>query len=460
MILRRYVTISLIGPFLIGFGVVTFLLTLDTLLDLLDLLISKGIDPWTVTRLFFLALGWIMAMSVPCGVLVAALMTYGRLSQDNEIIALRASGVHLMQVMFPALGTALIVAVGLTLFNNYILPESNYAFASLMQEIMRKRPTADIRAGELIDGFSGYSLWIGRLDERTGEMQDVLILDGRSNTQSPRTIMARRGRLQTLAAENTLVLTLEDGEIHEADPASPAGEYRRLRFQSQVMRIEEAGDAWQATGRHQRGQREMSVQAMSAEVRKLRGTLTRQDSSYAAALSAVPARNAAELDRLDPLSAPHTLWRQIRSVLGWIAGARGKKPPPELPPDRRQKILIARTRQGEAINTRKEISSYEVEIHKKFSIPVACLVFVLVGAPLGIMARRGGFAVAFLSAVFFLFYYLCLVGGEQLADRLLVPSWLAMWASNIFLGGLGIVLTARVIVSGQPARPKRRGIPA
>jgi len=459
MILKRYVTISLIGPFFIGFGIVTFLLTLDTLLDLLNLLISKGIDPWTVTRLFLLALGWITAMSVPCGILVSVLMTYGRLSQDNEIIALRASGVHLMQVILPAMILSVIVAVALTLFNNYILPETNYAYASLMQEIMRKRPTAEIREGELIDAFSGYDLWIGRLDDRTGAMRDILILDGRSRPQSPRTILAKRGWLQYRPSQNLLSLTLEDGEIHEADPASPSGEYRRLRFDTQVLNISESTDQWRDSGRHTRGEREMSVPAMEAQVRRLRKDLVRQDSLLQASLDAIPVSSLEELDRLDPKSAPSTLGRQIRGLVARLRGGQKAEEKP-LPMEQRRQVELARSRQHEARNTLREISSYQVEIQKKFSIPFACVVFVLVGAPLGIMSRRGGFAAAFFSSVFFLFYYLCLVGGEQLADRLLLPPWLAMWISNIILGALGIYLTARAMVSGQPARPKTRGAPA
>ena len=84
-----------------------------------------------------------------------------------------------------------------------------------------------------------------------------------------------------------------------------------------------------------------------------------------------------------------------------------------------------------------------MEIHKKFALPVACVVFVLLGAPLGMRVRRAGPAVAFVSIAFFLFYYLCLVGGEELANRLLLPPWLSMWLPNLTLGGWGVAATAR-----------------
>jgi lipopolysaccharide export system permease protein len=103
-----------------------------------------------------------------------------------------------------------------------------------------------------------------------------------------------------------------------------------------------------------------------------------------------------------------------------------------------------------------------VEVQKKFSIPAACLVFVLVGAPLGIRARRSGIAVAFLSILFFIFYYLCLAGGEELADRRLMAPWVAMWTPNIVIGAVGLVLTLRAaeLIRRRPRRRPRHPVAA
>ena len=117
-------------------------------------------------------------------------------------------------------------------------------------------------------------------------------------------------------------------------------------------------------------------------------------------------------------------------------------------------LELIQGRMREVASLDRQIQKFEVEIHKKFSIPAACVVFVLVGAPLGMLARRGGMAVGFLSAAFFVFYYLCLIGGEQLADRRLFPSWLAMWLPNILLGGGGVLLLMRALRSGR-ATPRR-----
>lgn len=459
MILERYILRSLGQPFLLGFGIITFLLTMDMLLDLLDLIIGKGIPVWTVARLFVLALGWIVALSVPCGVLVASLMTYGRMSQDNEITALRASGIHLMKILAPTLLVAGIVAVALTLFNNYILPETNYAYASLLSEITRKRPTAEIKEGVMVDDFRGYHLFIGRLDDRTGAMSDVLIVDAKDNPGSPRTILAKAGTLSFQPQLGTLMLDLRDGEIHEADPQSVDGQYRWLRFQSQTMNIIEAQDLWQKTSERRRGQREMSIPAMRAELTRISNDRKGVTDQLTESLGKLGLKGSEDLDALSPETRiqggvaplPNFMRKLLRPDSTKYESGTVRK----FSDEERRWVELARSRQRELIALDRRANEYRVEIHKKFSIPVACIVFVLVGAPLGMLSRRGGLAAAFFSAVFFIFYYLCLIGGEQLADRRYLPPAVAMWLANIVLGVFGIYLTLRALRSGQPGRRSR-----
>jgi lipopolysaccharide export system permease protein len=102
-------------------------------------------------------------------------------------------------------------------------------------------------------------------------------------------------------------------------------------------------------------------------------------------------------------------------------------------------------------NLGNNISKYGVEIHKKFSIPFACIVFVFLGVPLGLSSRHASKGISIsLSLVFILVYYFFLIGGEQLADRGRIPAWAAMWSPNILLGALGVFLTWRSLREGHP----------
>src|SRR5438128_3538752 len=194
-ILNWYILRLHLVPFLLGFGVVTFILEMDVLFDYLDLVVNRGVAVGTVAQLFLLSLGYIVALSVPCAVLVAVLMTFGRLSQDNEITALRASGVNLGRILMWPLAAAVLVATGLILFNNYVLPESNHAFANLLVDIGRMRPTVRLQEGVFISDFPGYDMLVRSVNGRTNEMKGVTIYQ-RNPGGPPTTIFAARGKLE------------------------------------------------------------------------------------------------------------------------------------------------------------------------------------------------------------------------------------------------------------------------
>ncbi len=457
MILQKYIFLSLLRPFFIGFGFVSMLLTMDLLLDLLDMLLNRGIGIATVGQIFLFALGWISALTVPCGMLVAVLMTYGRMSQDNEITALRASGVHLFRVVAPALVMAVILAVGLAAFNNYVLPKTNYAYAKLIRQITRKNPTVQIREGVINDDFKGYSIRINQLDDRSGRMEDIVILDSRVDPRAPRTILARSGSLSYHPDQSLLLLDLEDGTVHETDPASDEGEYRVVSFESQRLQIQDPIDTWDSDRSHNLSDREMSIPAMLTKIEELKVEQAREREKIRDGLETLGMSTVEELARFEPSSVPpRGRDRLFGDIKKWFR--RGEvEPKRSWTRQEENAIGVVRSRYRDVTELQKNIEKYRVEIHKKFSIPFACIVFVIVGAPLGMVARRGGAAVALFSVIFFIFYYLCLMGGEQLADRLLVPTWVAMWFPNVLLGLLGVWLFRKALRSGTTSPVRVRG---
>ena len=171
--LRLYVLRLHLVPWLLGFGVVTYLLQLDFLVDIMDLLVARGIPFRAVGELFVLSMAWMVALSVPCGVLVSTLMTFGRMAQDNEITALKASGINVFRVLLAPLAGAFVLFLGLCVFNGWVLPESNHRLASLMVDISQKRPTVRLVEGVFINDFPGYSLLVRRVIGTTNEMRGV-----------------------------------------------------------------------------------------------------------------------------------------------------------------------------------------------------------------------------------------------------------------------------------------------
>ena len=454
-ILHSYILRLHVVPFLLGFGVVTFVLVMDVLFDYLDLVLNRGVPVGVVLQLFILSLGYIVALSAPCAVLVAVLMTFGRLSQDHEITALKASGVNLLSVLVGPLLAAAALSGVLTWFNDRVLPETNHAFANLLIDIGRMRPTVKLQEGVFITDFPGYDLLVQSVNGRTNEMKGITIYQLNPGGH-PTTIIAKSGFLSYTRDGRTAVLELRDGEIHEL-PADQGDtrKYRRLLFKTHVIYIAGAGAILERSVRTYRSDREMGTGGLAAVRDSVAQTYHLQLAEKVRHLEALGAGAGARA-----ALAPETASIPAKVAALW-GRTRGR-------PD----ALAAIERAVPALATelalwrverqalRRRTAELTVEIHKKFSLPVACVVFVLVGAPLGMRVRRAGPAVAFLSIAFFVFYWVCLVGGEELAQRSLFPPWLAMWLPNLVLGAIGVDWTLRACEVDVPWRRRRRAPPA
>lgn len=393
--LYRYVFKAHVGPFLFSFVIITFILVMDIIFQIADLIIGKNLDLFIVLEVFFLNLAWIVAVSIPMSVLVASLMAFGRLSADNEVTALKAGGVSFFQMVSPVLVAGLLLGSGHLFFLDVILPEANYRARSLMNDIHRARPTLLFTGGIFMKDIPGYSILIDRVNPRNNEIYSITIYET-ENLRYPRLMTAKSGEFHVNETGSRLDLMLYDGELLQQDESS--GRYFKEIFERQrfTIRTEPAGVQRSEAGI--RSDRELNIEMMRARIDEWQ----REIDEASAIMEPAPVSPEAKADSVE--------------------AAR----------DRAERTVSLRQRQK---------NSYIVEIHKKYAISAACLVFVLIGAPLGVRIRRGSLGVSVgVSLCFFLLYWACLLGGEELADRDLIdPVW-AMWAANIAIGVPGAFL--------------------
>lgn len=436
MILVRYVLKEHIAPFMAALFVITFLFVVDFLVNILDSVLSKGLPMGTVLEIFVLNLAWMLSLSVPMAVLVACLMAFGRLSGDQEITAIKAAGVAPLSLMRPVLLVATLLSVLLIFFNNWILPEANHRSVELMSAVSRKQPHAFIDAGTLITQFPDVQIWINHIDPASGMLYGVQVFE-LQNKGSPRIVYADSASMEYIDNGATLMFRMWSGENHILDADSP-GKYFRIRFSSQDFAMKNVDDRLKRRDRNYRSDREMPIEMMFDVVKAARENYETQFIEYHKSLFAqVRELNTALLsDSIVPKEA--NLEAKEDSV-------RFQRALQRMRVQERSQLRIVERAYKRIDGEKKREAQYLVEIHKKISTSVACLIFVLIGAPLGIMARRGGIGTGIIySLAFFVIYWVSLMGGENFADRLMISPALAMWFPNILIGIFGIILTTQM----------------
>ena len=354
-------------PFFLSLVLIIMIFVLNLLFQMLGKIAGKGLDFYIIIEFFFLNMAWIVALAVPMAVLIATLMAFGRLSADNEVTALKASGVSIISLMKPAVLFGIIIMAALFYFSDRVLPEFNHRSRLLSSDISRKKPTINLEEGVFHFDVPKIVMRAQEIDEMTSMMREVVIYN-EGDRQYMTTILADSGQLEFNYDSEQFLMTLYSGTIHRIERQKPEN-YQETRYEVSLFRMDAPDMMLQRRESSYRSDREQSSGMMMQEVRKLRKEV---------------------------------------------------KP-----------------------NTRR-INAYLVEINKKYSIPAACLAFTIIGVPMGVMFRSGGLGISGgLAVVFFLAYWICLIGGEDLADRGIVAPWIAMWFPNILILAMGVIFTIR-----------------
>ncbi len=524
-LIQRYVLREHAGPFFFALSTLTSLMLLNYIAKRFGDLVGKGL-PWGVIGEFFLlSIPFTVAMTLPMSVLVAVLYSFSRLAAENEITALKASGVSMVKLVLPPLGAGVILSLVMIAFNDQLLPRANHRLRQLQTDIANKKPTFALREQVINEVMpSRFYMRVGRIEPATNTLREVTIYD-LGDPLRRRTVYADSGQM-VLVAGSDLLLTLNNGYSQEV-PAQNVERVQRVFFDRDFVRVRNVANKFESSNTEGfKGDREMSVCELQQEVARAEQDFAAARAELGAARAALQTERKTGISQYVTPPAPpekgHAYSRRLTLgrvycdalqrvggtaiVLGrWLtpneASAQplqdttrtaqdtsrkvqdttNQAPPPApvvqtdsaltlppVPPGPTVSPVIAPS-SGAAVPAqaamesarlrqeqfRQAIYQNEVEIHKKFAISIACIVFVLVGAPIAVRFPRGGVGqVIGFSLVIFAIYYIGLIAGESLADRgIMTPFW-AMWAANIILTLVGLFLLARM---GRESTTSRGG---
>lgn len=361
--LERYIFREILGPLTLGLMVFTFLLLIDVLFDLAEVIIRRNVPGLVVGKLLLLNLPHIVVLTIPMSLLFGILIAIGRLSADSELIAMRATGVSLFRLYRPVLVlSAMLTALNVALMV-YLLPWGNRAEQELEMAIFAQSVSKEVKPGVFYEELEDRVLWVFAQPPDQDDWQGVFLAEAIPGREHEVTI-ARSGTIEIDPGTDRAVLRLEDSTHLEIDLGHPE---RGTTRQHQTL------------------------------------ALTLKDQI----LADRQARQISKTERV--LSVPE--------LIDWATGA-----------DR----------------TSEERRRARVELHKKLSIPAACLVFGLFAVPLGFNNRRGGRSSGFaVSILIILVYYIIQSNGENAAAQGRLAPWLAMWLPNLLFTVAGVFLLAR-----------------
>lgn len=441
--ISRYILRSHVAPFIFGFSTVVFIFLMQFLMNYLNQLVGKGLSEWVILQLIVYNIAWMVILAVPMGVLFSTLMAFGSLSANHEITIVKASGGSLIKMMVPVVIMASLITYGLFLFNDIILPESNHRAKVMMNDIKRKKPTFNLESGKFSTDIEGYTIIAREVDSLTGNLYGVTIYDHKQ-PKLRNVISADSGYVKFEPNMEKMILTLLNGEVHQMELSNPR-DYKIINYNEYVISMNASGFSFDRTeeGVISRGDREMRIQDMQVIVDESSSSRDKADSNLVVLinnhfdylLGIEKELISSEVDNTIDI-AEFTPNAKVKDSTDALQNA-----------EKRMNFLRAnvRTNYSQYNQHKKRARQYEVEIQKKYAIPFACVLFVFVGCPLGIMTRKGNFGIsAGISLVFYIFYWACLIGGEKLADRGILDPTVSMWLGNGIIAFLGIMLTLKV----------------
>ncbi|MEO8294156.1 MAG: LptF/LptG family permease [Gemmatimonadota bacterium] len=513
-LLDRYLLRQLVSPFVFSLAALTSIMILNQVARRFGALVGKGL-PWSViAEVFGLSIPFIVAITLPMAVLMAVLYTFTHLAADNEVTAMRASGISVFQIVAPVFSAGVVVAIFSFAFTDQVLPRSNAQLRNLMLNIGRKKPTFELREQVINElGPAGIFLRALRIDANTGKMRDVTIYD-MAASGGRRVVYADSGIMALTPDETDLSLRLFSGSVHQFKATDPQL-FQLTYFQVNDIRVKDITNQFEANFvEAQRGDREMStcemlgvIRSHEADIRQadiersflllsdLRALLGRPVPSPPSHAGPRPAGGYCRLfeqtkslftpktaeaqepaqrkrplpgrgqdttargrSRPSPVIRPGAVTRPIPAELrrmklrqdslrrlGTVAPEDGTEPAiPDIQMTNWAEVANASTRAKDA---REFADRFEIEVHKKWSISAACVVFVLVGIPMALRFPRGGMGLVLGGGLaVFSVYYIGLIAGEALGDRAIVNPVTAMWASNgifVVIGLIGLLRVSR-----------------
>ena len=467
-IVDRFVLKTFLPLFAMSFSVCWFIVVMQFLWRYVDELVGKGLGVFVLCKIIFYAAMSFIPMSLPLGILLASLMTFGNLGERLELLALKASGIPLYRIMRPLFLLIGVMSVLLFQFQNDWMIQAQVRMWTLVLSAKYAAPEMEITEGVFYTGIPGYSLYAQHRDP-SGRMEQLMVYDMSRGYLNPRIIRADSGRLVMDKSKTFLVLKLYNGQSYENLRAQSYNTSEEpIPYMLPHFTYSETFIAHNTNINYQ-DEKQLGGLYISKNLSQLNYSID----STARLLDSARAVITDGIDR-DLLSTHYqsfaygitdtaTFIKQREELTALSLRIQEAKPHEKANGDsllilssatdslrviQAAVSTLERTKnqasfaKDEDDNSFYYFRTYSQEWHRKFTASVACLIFFLIGAPLGAIVRRGGIGMpVIVSIFFFVVYYTIESFGDNMLRSETIPVWLGMWLSNLVLLPVGLFLT-------------------
>jgi lipopolysaccharide export system permease protein len=238
-IIRNYILRECVLPFFLALGVLTCVFLLGNLIQLAHLIINKGVDPATIGKVFLLYVPVLLGYTLPIACLISVILAFSRLSSDNEILAIRANGIHVKRLLYPLFVVGIIFSLFILILNNKVIPYAHYQQRIMFKALSAKNPTALLEPGIFIHNFENQIIFIHRIEDN--RLYNVTIYQPQPDGKPTRTIIAKRGEFSPVPGKQQILMKLMNGTSDEPDLKNPNNFYK-LNFDTFFMTLDIAKD--------------------------------------------------------------------------------------------------------------------------------------------------------------------------------------------------------------------------
>ena len=448
--IHRLVLKSYLGPMVLTFFIVMFVLMMNIVWRYIDELVGKGLSAGIIIELMTYFMANMIPMGLPLSMLLAAIMTMGNLGENYELLAMKSAGMSLVQITKPLIILVSLVSVGSFFIGNNLVPNANKKLFSTLYDIRQQKQALEFQDGLFFNGIDNMSIRVSHQEPDTHLLHDVLIYDNRAANGNMNTIVADSGYIRLSDDKRFLLVTLFNGEMYEQTRNSQWFTKSALRhhtFDLQKQVIPMSGfamgrtDADLFTSSQTKNISELQHDIDSLEIKVNAATTSSyepllKEQIFARDNTVLPLPDSLQVDKRDfrdllatdsvimlPTRERERVWNQART----------------LAKSSRNMFSFDESAAKEALN---QLYRSKVEWHKKISLPVSIMIFFLIGAPLGAIIRKGGLGLpVVVSVIFFVIYYMISLSGEKLAKEGNWEAVYGMWLSTFILTPIAIYLT-------------------